>query len=470
MNDAPIGADLLFSGATIITLNAERHVLEDGALAICGDRIVAVGKREDIEPTVEARRCIDARRFVLTPGFVDGHIHVTGDPLTRGFVRGTPGDSSQEILQRWVIPIFRAQTADDERIAAQCAALAMIRNGTTCFVEAGTILQLDAVIEGLTATGIRGRVGQWVEGRVHDPDVDQIRATDTAIATLESEIARYPDDFGNARLAAWPLLVGHSTNSDDVWRAAKILADEQGLRMSAHMSPSKSDPDWFWAKYGRRPLEHLNDIGVLGPNVMLTHLASIDPSELSILAQTGTNAIHCPLAALRGGFGISHTGLFPEMLNLGVNVLVGTDGLATDVLSSARLLADVFRDARGNRHLFPASTILDLAILHPARAMGLSEKIGSLEVGKKADLVLHDTDLPEWGPMFDCVRQLALSAAPSGVHSVWIDGVQVLDDGHALLFDEARLLADSRRAGKALIARTCLPTGPCALLSAGDHQ
>lgn len=457
MSDEPIHADLLISGATLITMNSERHVIEDGAVAIAADRIVAVGKRESVVRQVNARHVLDGRRFVMTPGFIDGHIHITGDPLTRGFPRGAPGETWSEKLQRWVIPIFRAQTAADERLSAQCATLAMIRYGTTTFVEAGTVLHLDAVIEGLTESGIRGRVGQWVEGRAFNPADDQKKMSDNAIAILQSEIERYPDRDGSARLAAWPILVGHSTNSDDVWRAAKALADQHGLRVSAHMSPRASDSEWFLANYQRRPLEHLADIGVMGKSVMLTHLAAIDGSELDVLVQSGASAIHCPHAALQGGFGVSHIGLFPEMLERGVDVLVGTDGVATDVLSAARLMASIFRDARSDQEIFPAGTILELATLNAARAMGLSSLIGSLEVGKKADIVLHDTDLPEWGPIFDCVDQLALSAPPSGVHSVWIDGIRVLDAGRSVLIDEEKVLADARQAGRAVIARTKLP-------------
>src|SRR5689334_8331860 len=108
-SEAPIAADLLIAGATLITMNAERHVIRDGALAVRGDRIVAVGKREALSHAVQAKEIIRGERFVVTPGFVDGHIHITGDPITRGFARGREGDSPSDILQRWVIPIFRAQ-------------------------------------------------------------------------------------------------------------------------------------------------------------------------------------------------------------------------------------------------------------------------------------------------------------------------------------------------------------------------
>ena len=456
MSDAPLSADLLISGATLITMDAERRVIEDGAIAVAKTRIVAVGKREALARTVRARETLDARRFVATPGFFDTHIHITGDPLTRGFERGGPEVSWSDRLTKWVIPIFRSQTPADERLAAQCAALAMIRYGTTTFLEAGTVTHLDAVMEGLAETGVRGRVGEWVEGRARGAeDPDKVSAA--AIVVLESEIARYPDD-GETRLAAWPVLVGHSTNSDAVWRAAKDLADAHGLVVSAHMSPRIGDPEWYLATYGRRPLEHLADLGVLGPNVALTHLAQIDRAELDLLASAGASAIHCAHAAFQGGFGLSQVGLYPEMLARGVNVMLGTDGAAADILASARLMASVFRDARADEHLISPGAMLEMAISNGARGMGMAGSLGSLEVGKKADIVLHDTELPEWGPVFDAPAQLALDAPSGGVHSVWIDGEQVLDAGRSTKLDEAKLLADARQAGRALIARTGLPS------------
>lgn len=458
MAEDVIVADLLISGATLITMNAERHVVEDGAVAIAGDRIVAVGKREALVRSVAAREVVDARGFVMTPGFVDAHIHITGDPLTRGFKRGGPGEAPSQVMGGWVIPIFRAQSAEDEAISAQCAALAMMRNGTTCFLEAGTVRQLDAVMEGLSQTGIRGRVGEWVEGRAANPE-DQPGKSADAIRILESEIARYPENK-DVRLAAWPVLVGHSTNSDEVWLAAKALADRHGIRVSAHMSARSSDPNWFQATHGRRPLEHLAAIGVLGPNICLTHLADIDRSELDILIETGAQAILCPHAALQGGFGISQHGLYPEMLAAGVNLALGTDGLATGILAAARLTAHLFRDARVDRTIFGPATILELATLHGARALGMADMIGSLETGKKADLVLHDTDSPEWGPIFDPVYQLALCAPLGPVHSVWIDGARVIEGGRATRIDEEKLMADARQHGAEIIARTNLPRQP----------
>ena len=452
---APLEADLLIAGATLVTMDAARRVIADGALAIAGERLIAVGKRTEVERQVRAKAVLEAGAFVATPGFIDAHIHITGDPLTRGFVRGGPRVGPAERLSRWVIPIFRAQTPAEEAIAARCAALAMMAAGTTAFLEAGTVSHLDSVMEALAPTGIRGRLGEWVEGRAWSPADDEAQVASRAIAQLEGEIARWPDNGG--RLAAWPLLVGHSTNPDPVWRAAKALADEHGLGVSAHMSPRAGDPAWFLAAYNRRPIEHLADIGVLGPNVCLTHLADIDAAEAALVGETGVNAVLCPHAALMGGFGLSRIGLYPEMRAAGVTIATGTDGVAADILGAARLTAAAFRDARQDETLFGPADILEMATLGGARALGLEAEIGSLAVGKKADIVLHDTDLPEWGPLFDPAGQLALDAQPRGVHTVFIDGVKVIEAGRSSLIDEAELMAQVRSAGSAVVARTGLP-------------
>ncbi|MGH7016721.1 MAG: amidohydrolase family protein, partial [Caulobacteraceae bacterium] len=427
---SPISADVLISGATLLTMDAERRVISDGALAIRADRIVSVGKREVVERAVSAMRRIAAERFVATPGFVDAHIHITGDPLTRGFARGAPGEGGPEKMMRWVIPIFKSHTAEDEAISAKWAALSLLRQGATTFLEAGTVSHLEAVMEALEETGVRGRVGQWVEGRSGKGAADPLAASKAAIATLEWEVGRWPQKAGS-RLAAWPILVGHSTNSDEVWRAAAVLAREHGVGVSAHMSPRASDPAWFLAETGRRPLEHLESIGVMGRHLCLTHLAQIDETELEILVRTGTNAICCPQAALLGGFGLSRRGLFPEMVARGVNVALGSDGLTAPILESGRLLAGLFRDAREDEDLFGAAQILEMTTINGAKALRLDEQIGSLAVGKKADIVLHDADLLQWGPLFDPALQIAFSASAIGVHSVFVDGVQVIEDGRS---------------------------------------
>jgi cytosine/adenosine deaminase-related metal-dependent hydrolase len=443
--DPPRRADTLIVGSTIVTMDSERRVITDGALAISGDRIVAVGKRADLEGAIEARAIIDGRRFVMTPGLINGHVHVT-EILFKGFL--PENLDFEDAVWRWVTPLYESHSPEEQAVAAQLSAIGMLRTGTTCFMEAGTILALDAVFEALAETGIRGRVGEWAMDRAFRPDQDQTALTDRALRILEAELARYPGRDGQL-LAAWPLLIGHNTNTDALWRGAKQLADEHGACFSAHMSPDVSDPDWYLANTGKRPVAHLAEIGALGPNVSLTHMVHVDRDEVAILAETGTNVIHCPWAAMKGGYGAAPLGLFPEMAAAGITIMLGTDGGDfSDMMRPMALMAGLFKDARRDRSLFPAHKALEMATVNAAQAMGMSDMIGGLEVGKKADFVLHDTDRPEWTPMLNPVNHLVWSADGRGVHSVWVDGRRVVDNYRCVTIDEEALYAKAQAAAQ----------------------
>ncbi|MDB5395754.1 MAG: amidohydrolase [Rhodospirillales bacterium] len=446
--------DTLIAGATIVTMDAERRVITDGAVAILGDRIVAIGKRSDVAPVVDPDETIDGRRFVMTPGFINSHVHVT-ETLIKGFL--PENLDFAEGVWRWVVPLYESHSAEEQCIAARLAALSMLRTGTTSFLEAGTIIAMDPVFEALNETGIRGRVGEWALDRAFSPDQDQAAMTDKALRLLENELSRYPGADGQ-RLAAWPLLIGHSTNTDELWRGAKQLADQYGAGVSAHMSPARSDPDWYLANTGKRPIEHLADIGVLGGNVSLTHMVHVDSDEVAILAETGTNVIHCPGAALKGGYGATAVGRFPEMAQAGVTLLLGTDGGdQADLMKSIALVAGLFKDARCDASLFPAHQALEMATVNGARALNMSDQIGSLAVGKKADLVLHDTDRPEWRPLLNVISQLVWSADGRGVHSVWVDGRRVVDNYRCTTIDEEKVYAEAQAAADSITSRSGLP-------------
>ena len=449
-------ADTLITGSVIVTMDKERRIIRDGALAVRGDRIAAVGKRTDVEDKVNATSVIDGRRFVITPGFIDAHIHITGDPLTRGYVPDDISDEFGDTLRRWVIPRYLAHTPADERLSARLAAVEMLRAGTTCFLEAGTIRHLDEVVEGLDQAGIRARVGAWVEGRAYAPEDNETELTAKAIRVLEQEVARYPADSGE-KIAAWPILIGHSTNSDEVWKAAKSIADTNNLGVSAHMSPYRADPAWYLENLGRRPVEHLAEIGVLGDNLCLTHLVHIDDREAALLADSGTNAIICPFAALKGAFGISALGRSPELAEAGMNIALGTDGYGSDLMQKMALAASLFKDARQDTKIFPAGQALEMATLNGARALQMPGEIGSIVAGGKADFVLHDTDRPEWRPVLNVLQQLVWCADGRSVHSVWVDGVRVVENYRHTLIDEDELYAAAQTAGEAIIKRSGIP-------------
>lgn len=454
---APVAVDTLIANAIVVTMNAERQVIHDGAVAIKNDRLAAVGKSDDVKASVTAREVIDGRRFVITPGLVNSHIHVTGEPLTRGFV--PDNIPFEEAVWKWVSPLHFFYTEEDERISAQLAALEMLKSGTTCFLEGGTINHLDAVVDGLTEIGIRGRVGQRVSDLTDRPG-NPAESTNAAIKILVDEMERYPC-AGGARVAAWPILIGHTICSDELWRAAKQLSVAHGSGFSFHMSPASHDPEWFLANHNRRPLEHLADLEVLGDNVIATHLVHVNESEVDLMAQTGTSVAHCPTTALKVAYGITQIGLFPEMAERGVNIAIGTDGNNasnySDLMRATYLVAGLFKDARRSPKIFPAEQAFAMATLNGAKALMLQDEIGSLEPGKKADLVLHDIDRPEWRPLLNVANQLVWAADGRSVHSVFVDGVKVVDNFRCTTIDEEPFYERVQQAARAITERSGLP-------------
>jgi cytosine/adenosine deaminase-related metal-dependent hydrolase len=454
-NGAPVPVGTMIVHALIVTMDEQRRIISDGAIAFTDDRIVAVGKTADLKSQYVAREVIDGSRFAITPGLINGHIHITGEPLTRGYAPDHIGFG--ELIFQWLTPVHNAYTPEDEHLAAQYAALDMLRNGTTCFLEAGTIRFLDSAVAGLQEIGIRGRVGQWTWDSVGETGP---AATDKAIRGLQDELDRYPMS-DSARISAWPVLIGHWTCSDELLRAAKTLADERGVGLSLHMTPVEDDPKWFLANRQCRPVEYLDRVGVLGSNVALTHAVHLDANEVALLGANGATVVHCPTTCLRGAYGATAVGLFPEMVQQGVNLALGTDGNndsnSSDLMRATFLVAGLFKDARRDPTIFPAEDAFTMATLNGARALRMEDQIGSLVPGKKADLVLHDTFRPEWRPLFNVMNQLVWSADGRSVHSVWVDGVRVVDNYHSTLVDEERLYAQAQEAGRAIIARAGLP-------------
>ena len=449
--------DTLVKAWYVVTMNETRDIVRDGAVAIKDGLIVEVGKFSELETKFDAKETLGGDRFVLTPGMVNTHIHITGEPLTRGYV---PDDTPfEENVFEWLCPLYSVYTAEEERLSAQLASVEMLKSGTSTFLEAGTIRFLDDVFEALEEVGIRGRLGRWIWDLPPEPDVYK-QDTDESISLLQYQLDKYKN-IANGRLGAWSTLVGHTTCSDPLWKAARDLATEHETGMSFHMSPAKLDPDFFVSEFGHRPMVHLDELGVLDDDVVMTHCVQVDDKEISVMAKTGVHVSHCPTTALKVSYGVTQVGKIPEMKMAGINVAIGTDGNNasnySDLMRATYLVAGLFKDSRQDPQMFPAEIAYEMATLGGAKAMQLEEEIGSLEKGKKADLVLHDTDRPEWRPLLNVMNQLVWSADGRGVHTVLVDGVKVVEEGRVTAFDEEKFYADCQSAGEAVVQRSGLP-------------
>ncbi len=438
-------------------MNATRDIIRNGAVVVQGDRIVAVGKAAELGARYPQATVVGGDHFVVTPGMVNSHIHITGEPLTRGYV---PDDTPfEENVFVWLCQLYSVYTAAEERLSAQLAAVEMLKSGTTSFLEAGTIRFLDEVIDGLVEVGIRGRVGRWVWDLPPEPGAYR-QSTDQAIGHLQRQLADFKS-VANDRIGAWSIVVGHTTCSDPLWSAARQLATDEGVGMSFHMSPAKIDPDGFIAEFGQRPMIHLRQLGVLGPDVAITHCVHVDDAEIAAMATAGVSVAHCPTTALKVSYGVTQIGKMPEMVQAGINVSIGTDGNNasnySDLHRATYLVAGLFKDARTDPQMFPAEMAYEMATLGGARTMLLDHEIGSLEPGKKADVVLHDIDRPEWRPLLNVMNQLVWSADGRSVHTVFVDGRIVVEAGKMTTIDEDALWAAAQAAGEAITLRSGLP-------------
>ncbi len=448
--------DFLVDAWYVVTMNESRDIIHRGSLAIRDDIIIDVGKTSELETKYIPKRRIGGDRFVVTPGMINTHIHITGEPITRGYV---PDDTPfMENVFVWLCTLYSVQRPEEEIASAKLASVEMLRSGTTCFLEAGTILHFDEVFAELSTIGIRGRVGSWVWDIPPEPSVYR-QSTDQAITKLQRQLEKYhcPNDL----LSAWSILVGHTTCSDPLWKAAKTFSDQYDVGMSFHMSPAEMDPEGFVASFGQRPIVHLADIGVLDHKCALTHAVRVSDAEIDILAKLGASIAHCPTTALKVSYGITQVGKFPEMVQKGINVSLGTDGNNasnySDLMRAAYLVAGLFKDAREDPQMFPAEKAFEMATIDGAKTMLMQDQIGSLEPGKKADLVLHDTDRPEWRPLLNVMNQLVWSADGRGVHTVLVDGKIVVENYVCITVDEERLWADVQSMGEAVAGRSGLP-------------
>ena len=452
----PEQVDLLVTNAVVITMDDDRTIYADGAVAVRGNEIVAVGRRVDVEAACSASRRLDARGGVVMPGLVNGHRHMLGTP------RGTlvEGRTTLENLKNFVYPAFAALDAEDNYWNTLLNSIEMIRNGTTTFQEPGCT-HLDSVVQAIDEVGIRASTGHWAWDQLgansgQCPDYFFRMGTDEALDLLRSSFHQV-DGRAGGRLRGAITLEGVGTCSDALSVGARELADELGTITVQHKATSVQEVQSELAAFGERPLQHLHSIGALGPNVVLNHMTALEDFEVDLVAETGTMICHNPSSALKLSKGITQTGRFPELLRRGVTIGLGTDGSNasnhSDIFRSMALAVLLPRDARIDPSVTVAEDGMDMAIRGGAAVSGWGDAIGQLAVGRRADLIVVDTDRADMSPGLNVVQDLVYSATGSCVRHSVIDGVVVMEDRELTTVDEAAVLAEARTRAIDLLAR-----------------
>ncbi len=444
-----IQPDLLVVGGRVVTQDADRRVIDRGAVAIAGGAILAVGPSAELEARWPRAPRLDATDCVIAPGLVNAHQHLTCDPLVRSLI---PDDiTSDQAIFDWATPLHAALTPEDDELAAILSAVESLRYGTTTLIEAGTVANPDRVAAGMVSAGIRGGVGCWGWDTPGLP----FSAPAAEVLRRQAEVVRaYPQ---GGRVEGWVTLVGHDLVSDELLQGASELARSQSCGLTFHLSPTEADVHGYLARRGLRPAAHLDALGVLGEHLLLAHALWIDEAELALLLETRTAVAYCPWTYLRLAQGVTRVSRHGELIHRGGRVALGSDsvnaGDIPDIHRVAALAVGLARDAAMDPTRATAATGLDLATCRGADAVGLGARVGSIEVGKRADLVVHSTRECAWRPMGRSDLNLIWGTDGRTVRDVLVEGEIVVRDGRSTRIDETEIAAKAGEAQAALLRR-----------------
>ncbi len=431
--NSPQTCDLLITGGVIVTMDAERRVLDGGTIAITGNTIQGVFPAGEAPRGIQANRTIEARGKVITPGLINAHGHVAMT-LFRGFAEDL-------VLQQWLEKVWRYElsvlTAEHVRAGSKLAFAEMIHSGVTCTHD--MYWHYMATIDLAEEIGFRLIAGPPIT-TLGDPDFNEM--INTARDVLE-RVQGYH--------FVYPIIQvqGTYTTTPEMMEKVYEFKEGYGIPFTTHASENQAEVNQVRAQYGKTPVELLHSYRLLSNRTILAHCVKLEDHEIALLNETGTSVAHCPESNLKLGSGIARIG---EMIAAGVNVCVGTDGTASnndlDLLGEIRTAALLQKGVNENPQLLTTVQALEMATINSAKAYGLDDVLGSLEPGKRADLVIIDFDKAHLTPCYDVYAHLVYSVNKADVDTVLIDGQILLDGGELVTLDEEAIKTEVRAVGE----------------------
>jgi 5-methylthioadenosine/S-adenosylhomocysteine deaminase len=460
---APERCDLIVRDAQVLTLDASRTIYAAGAVAIRGHTIVAVGPEANVLPRWQAADVLDAGGGIVHPGFIDAHLHINAQTC-RGYFQGdsSRGGGTGPNYADWKA----ALRPEDEHAAAALGCLELLRHGYTAFMEPGSAFEPDAVAAAAAATGVRCSLSDpylW-----DDPSLMDVIAglkspslfarvpptRERSLRLLGGQLHRNRDADGIVH--GHVSLYGEGTASDQLLQAAKALADQEGVVLNSHLGYDVDMAAAMEARWGRPRFAHLQDLGVLGRNATFVHMNVIRDEDVLPILASGLSSVWCPLAYLQKGTPLRLPTRIPEMRRRGASVALGTDSARQSTVGDAPFLA-VHLTAEVGQPITSEDAI-EMATLGAARAAGLDRLIGSLEPGKRADLVVRRRDTVELGPGVDPAHQLVTLGHGPTADTVVVNGRVVLKGGRSTRVSEAVVVADAHASARRTAERLGLGT------------
>jgi 5-methylthioadenosine/S-adenosylhomocysteine deaminase len=442
-----VPADLIITGGTVVTMDRSRAILDDGAVVVKGDTILTVGPRAELEAKYAAAQTIDAKDALVLPGFINGHTHV---PMT--LFRGLHDDVTlNDWLYKYIFPA-EAKNVNEEfvRWGTRLAAAEQIRSGVTTFAD--MYYFEDAVAEETKAAGMRGVLGETF---IDFPAPDN---------KTEAEMLAYTEKFlkrwqGDPLIHAAPAPHSIYTCSKKTLQDAAALARKYHAPILIHVAEMKKEWDDSQKQNGMSPVQYLDKVGILGPDVLAAHCIFVDAADEKTLAQRQVGCVHNPSSNMMIASGVSPVA---ELRAAGVAVGLGTDGPAgsnndLDLMEEIDLAAKLAKITKMDPLAMSARAVVEMATIDGARALHMEKEIGSLEAGKKADIILISLDEPNALPMYEVYAQIAYALKATDVQNVIIGGRAVMRDRKLLTLNEEEILARARAYKKTIAASLSLP-------------
>jgi 5-methylthioadenosine/S-adenosylhomocysteine deaminase len=423
-------ADIIISARWIIPVEPEGQVLDDHALVVRDGRIL------DLLPAAEALRRYAAREVlqrphhVLLPGLVNAHTH---SPMT--LFRGMADDLPLDIwLGQHIWPAeARWVDAGFVRDGTELAMLEMLSGGTTCFND--MYFFPDVIAHAVDASGLRAGIGMIVleHPTVWAQDADEYLRKGLAVR----------DQFrGHPRISMSFAPHAPYTVADDSFRQIRLLANELDTQLHMHVHETAREIDDSQKRYARRPLQRLDELGLLTPQLAAVHMTQLRAAEIPLLAERGVSVVHCPESNLKLASGFCPVS---ELAKAGINLALGTDGAGSnndlDMFGEMRSCALLAKGVAQRADVAPAAAVLGMATRNGAQALGLGDRIGSLLAGKEADVICVDLSAAATQPVYDPISQLVYATSRDQVSDAWVAGRQLLADHQPLLADAPAILA-----------------------------